>query len=141
MTNGFDDGRAGIGVDRAGASHEGLNRLLAEGEVAEYQSARGDVPGRDWALCEYRDSGHPYDPPVYVSMVRRGTHKLVVHHGPPATNRGRSGELFDLDRDPHELENLWDRAEARARRTELQETLLDVLVATEDRSQPREAYW
>ncbi len=96
---------------------------------------------RDWALCEYRDSGHPYDPPVHVTMLRRDHYKLVVHHGPPATTRERDGELFDLARDPHEVENLWRRPEARPLRAELQEALLDVLVATEDRSQPREAYW
>ena len=55
--------------------------------------------------------------------------------------RERDGELFDLARDPHEVENLWRRPEARPLRAQLQEALLDVLVATEDRSQPREAYW
>jgi arylsulfatase A-like enzyme len=103
--------------------------------------ARGEAPARDWALCEYRNSGHPYDPPVHVTMLRRGQHKLVVHHGPPATTRGRDGELYDLEVDPHEVDNLWHRPAARALRTELQEALLDALVATEDRSQPREAYW
>jgi hypothetical protein len=39
------------------------------------------------------------------------------------------------------MENLWDRTHARSLRTALQERLLDVLVATEDRSQLREAYW
>lgn len=103
--------------------------------------ARGEAPARDWALCEYRDSGHPYDPPVHVTMLRRGQHKLVVHHGPPATARPRSGELYDLAVDSQELTNLWDDPRCRELRTALQEHLLDVLVATEDRSQPREAYW
>jgi arylsulfatase A-like enzyme len=103
--------------------------------------ARGEATGRDYALCEYRNSGHPYDPPVHVTMLRQGRHKLVVHHGPPATARPRTGELFDLAADQHEVRNLWDAPEARERRIALQEHLLDVLVATEDRSQPREAYW
>jgi hypothetical protein len=103
--------------------------------------ARGAAPARDWALCEYRNSGHPYDPPVHVTMLRHGQHKLVVHHGAPATTRERTGELFDLAADRLEVENLWDRTHARSLRTALQERLLDVLVATEDRSQLREAYW
>ena len=51
--------------------------------------ARGDAdaPTRGWALCEYRDSGHPYDPPVHTTMLRQGDYKLVVHHGDPATAR------------------------------------------------------
>jgi arylsulfatase len=103
--------------------------------------ARGEAAGRDYALCEYRNSGHPYDPPVHVTMLRRGEHKLVVHHGEPATARNRTGELFDLEADPNELTNLWVEPDSRALRTELQEYLLDALVGIEDRSQPREAYW
>ena len=42
----------------------------------------GDGDGwRDWALCQYRDSGHSYDPPVHVTMLRHDRWKLVVHHG------------------------------------------------------------
>jgi arylsulfatase A-like enzyme len=103
--------------------------------------ARGESGGRGYALCEYRNSGHPYDPPVHVTMLRRGRHKLVVHHGHPATGRARTGELYDLQADPHEGRNLWDEAGALGLRTELQELLLDALVASEDRAQPREAPW
>lgn len=105
--------------------------------------ARGEpgAAGRGWALCEYRDSGHPYDPPVHTTMLRRGRHKLIVHHGAPATARARAGELYDLVADPHELHNLWFSPAAAPIRAELQEFLLDALVATEDRSQAREAYW
>ncbi len=105
--------------------------------------ARGDAgaAGRGWALCEYRDSGHPYDPPVHITMVRRGRHKLIVHHGDPATARSRTGELYDLAADPHESRNLWNEPAAAHVRVALQEFLLDALVATEDRSRPREANW
>jgi arylsulfatase len=105
--------------------------------------ARGDdsATGRGWALCEYRDSGHPYDPPVHVTMLRYDRYKLIVHHGAPATCRARTGELYDLAADPQELHNRWDDPAYAAVRLDLQERLLDTLVATEDRSQPREAYW
>ncbi len=103
--------------------------------------ARGEAPARDDALCEYRDSGHPYDPPVHVTMLRTGHHKLVVHHGHPATARPRTGQLFDLQADPQEVTNLWHDPASRDLRAKLQERLLDVLIATEDRTQPREAHW
>ena len=105
--------------------------------------ARGepDAPTRGWAVCEYRDSGHPYDPPVHATMLRRDGHKLVVHHGPPASTRARTGELYDLDADPREERNLWDDPAATTLRSGLERMLGDVLVAIGDRSQPREAFW
>ena len=38
----------------------------------------------------------------YASMIRTRDHKLVIYHGHGI------GELFDLKKDPHEHENLWD---------------------------------
>ncbi len=105
--------------------------------------ARGDAdaPRRGWAICEYRDSGHPHNPAVHVTMLCAGDHKLIAHHGTPATTRQRTGELYDLAADPQELRNLWDDPASAAIRNELIAQLLDVMIATEDRSQPREAYW
>jgi arylsulfatase len=117
---------------------------LARGQGASLlRLARGESNAweRDWALSEYRDSGHPYDPPVHTTMLRHDRWKLVVHHGGPATGRQRTGELYDLDADPQELDNLWDVATHAGVRLALQEKLLDVLVAAEDRSQSREAFW
>ncbi|TWD84698.1 arylsulfatase A-like enzyme [Kribbella amoyensis] len=105
--------------------------------------ARGDedAPTRGWALCEYRNSGHPYDPAVHTTMLRTGQWKLIAYHGAPATDRDRTGELYDLESDPDELTNLWDHPDHLGDRLRLQEHLLDVLVATEDRSQPRLAHY
>ncbi|MQA02189.1 MAG: sulfatase-like hydrolase/transferase [Streptosporangiales bacterium] len=104
--------------------------------------ARGDdMTWRDWALCEYRNSGHAYDPPVHVTMLRHDRWKLVVHHGEPATARERTGELYDLVADPAELVNRWDDDTCREVRTVLHEQLLDVLVGTEDRHRGRLSDW
>lgn len=96
---------------------------------------------RDWALCEYRNSGHPYDPPVETTMLRQDRWKIVVHHGDPVTSRPRTGELYDLVEDPKELTNLWGSSSHRDTRLALQEQLLDVIVSTEDRRQTRVADW
>jgi arylsulfatase A-like enzyme len=74
-------------------------------------------------------------------MLRTDRWKVVVHHGAPSTDRERTGELYDLDADPQECTNLWDHDDTRERRLDLQEHLLDVLVATEDRSNPRLAHF
>ncbi len=98
-------------------------------------------PVRDWALCEYRNSGHPYDVPVHTTMLRHDKYKLIVWHGAPATDRVRDGELYDLEVDPDELDNLWSDPQHRQLRAELSELLVDVLVSTEDRSKIRDGYW
>ncbi len=96
---------------------------------------------RDWALSQYRNSGHPYDPAVHVTMLRHDRWKLVVHHGSPTTPRQRTGELYDLDADPSELTNQWDDPDHASVRMSLQELLIDVLVSTEDRSRERLSDW
>ena len=40
--------------------------------------------------------------PSYASMIRTRGHKLVQYHGHGL------GELFDMKKDPHEFDNLWD---------------------------------
>jgi arylsulfatase A-like enzyme len=105
--------------------------------------ARGDADARSrgWALCEYLDSGHPYDPPVHLTMLRHDRYKLVVQHGPPASARERCGELYDLETDPDELRNLWDVPDAAETRIGLERMLLDVMAASRNLSHPREAFW
>jgi arylsulfatase len=118
---------AGIaGLPRAQGSS-----LLGLAQSGRWPQARG------WALGEYRNSCIPYEVPVHTTMLRTDEWKVVVHHGAPSTPRERTGELYDLVNDPQESRNLWDDQEFTGRRAELQEQLLDVLVATEDRSRPR----
>lgn len=93
---------------------------------------------RQWALCEYRNSGFPIEPPVHATMIRDDRYKLVVHHG---GERPRFGELYDLEVDPDETVNRWNRTEYADVRREMTELLLDVLVETENRSAVREGPW
>ena len=121
----------------------GLDPLPASQGMSLLPLARGDTdaPTRDWAICEYLNSGHPYDPPVFLTMLRHDRYKLIVEHGAPATSRERTGELYDLEADPQELCNLWDAPESAGTRIALERMLMDVMVANHDRSQPRMAFW
>lgn len=50
------------------------------------------------------------------------------------------GELFDLARDPHELDNLWARLDARSRRMELVERLAHVMMGYANPS-PKQSFF
>ena len=121
----------------------GLPPLATDQGIDLLPLARGDADAgrRGWALSEYLDSGHPYDPPVFLTMLRYAAHKLIVQHGAPATGRPRTGELYDLASDPQELRNLWDDPGTSAVRADLERLLLDLIVVTGDRSQVREGLW
>jgi arylsulfatase A-like enzyme len=62
---------------------------------------------RDFVRCEYYRALNPGAPGrrfegSYATMIRDRHHKLVTYHGHDV------GELFDLDQDPGEFNNLWD---------------------------------
>ena len=67
----------------------------------------------------------------FVTMVRSKEWKLVHFLGEPF------GQLFDLENDPEEVRNLWERPEAAARKREL----LDALTEWRIRSQVHTRDW
>ena len=73
-----------------------------------------DFAPREWVFCEDN----------YQIMMRGERHKLVYYIGQEA------GELYDLQRDPHELYNLWDRPECGTLRAELKDRLLSWLATS-----------
>ena len=74
-----------------------------------------------------------------VKMLRGDKYKLVHYPGQSY------GELYDLEADPHELSNLYERAEWAPIREEMMRDLLDRLIHTEaplhGQSQRGPAYW
>jgi arylsulfatase len=78
---------------------------------------------RDLARCEYYDALDLPDA-SRATMIRTDRHKLVVYHG------HRLGELFDLEADPWEHDNLWDDPAHAALRSELLLQSFDATVAT-----------
>lgn len=125
-------------LDAAGCSgsswHQGESLLTAATEGDERWS-------REWALCQYRDSGRPDSPPTHATMLRWRNWKLVVFHGEPVTARGREYQLFDLSADPEERSNLADDSGHAPKLFEMVSRLLDIEVALEDRSAERVAPW
>jgi arylsulfatase A-like enzyme len=80
--------------------------------------ADGTTEPRTAVLAEYRDSGHPCDPPISTSMVYDGRYKAIVWHGHHDQDAEPAGELYDLEADPDELIDLWhdpQLAQIRAR--------------------------
>jgi len=135
---GFDGGRRVGGLVQL---HDLAATVLAAAGVPEAENAsrmpdaRDVLPlakgearqAHDAVYCCYRNSGmsagHRYwEPPINATMIRRGRYKLNVWHGTG------EGELYDLEEDPMEQDNLWEVAAMKKVRTELY-ALMDGWVA------------
>jgi len=105
---------------------------LAAGEASEVHEE---------VVCCYRNSGlsgeptrTPYwDPPIHATMLRAGRYKLNLWHA----REEPAGELYDMENDPGEQQNLWADPAHTAARLELTERLLQWLAAQEIRSGSR----
>lgn len=64
-------------------------------------------------------------------MIRDRRHKLTLYHGTGL------GELFDLDADPQEFENLFERPEHTHLRQRMTDRLIDTLALHADLGSPR----
>jgi arylsulfatase A-like enzyme len=71
------------------------------------------------------DGLNPCSQSGYLKMVRMGRWKLLF-------DMMGTGELYDLERDPHELENLFDDPSLAAQRAELLAELLRWTIRTQD---------
>jgi arylsulfatase A-like enzyme len=101
-----------------GVQGRSLRPLLAGGE-GKTESLR------EFAFAEY----------FYQKMVRTPEWKLIYYAGKPY------GELFNLKEDPHEFHNRYDDPACRKVRAELEQGLLDFLVATEHPLPEAEDFW
>lgn len=77
---------------------------------------------RDAVFCCYQNSGmcagHSYwEPPIHATMVRSGRYKLNLWHGTG------EGELFDMQQDPLEQDNVWEVVAMKKVREELSEVM------------------
>jgi len=84
---------------------------------------------RDAVYSEYYNAWtHKHS---YGTMLRTRHEKIVVYHGID------QGELYDLDADPDEFDNLWDRPDRAAMKTRLLKQAFDASVLTMDPMPPR----
>jgi arylsulfatase A-like enzyme len=90
-------------------------------------------PHRDFVRCEYYDALNmhaPHDPekhvPAWGTMHHDGRFKLSVYHGLDY------GELYDLEHDPDEFENLWEDPAAAQTKLRLLRASFDVTVRCSD---------
>ena len=86
---------------------------------------------RDCVRAEYYSALNPHTERVgwrgaYATMLRTRRHKLVAYHG------HELGELFDLERDPHEFDNLWLDPAYRDVRWRLMQRSFDALAFAVD---------
>ncbi len=66
------------------------------------------------------------EPQSFGTMIRTRRHKLVNYHGDGV------GELFDMEKDPGEFSNLWDKPKHAKTRLELTERSFDALALAVD---------
>ncbi len=85
---------------------------------------------RDFVRCEYYDALDEPDG-SFATMYRDERYKLVVYHGHAL------GELYDLEEDPEEFENMWDEPEAQPIKLELMRRSFDASMLAMDRGSPR----
>jgi len=85
---------------------------------------------RDYVFSEYYNAwSHRHS---YGTMYRTETHKMIVYHGTD------QGELYDLQADPNEFENLWHSPDHAALKTDLLKATFDASVFTMDPTPLRE---
>ncbi len=91
---------------------------------------------RDHVFCEsYGVKVGSTEPSLNVSMVRTRTHKIAVCHGTG------EGELYDLQADPGEHENLWHSSAHAGLKAEMMALCFDASIATIDPIPERIAPW
>ena len=115
---------AGIPVP-AGMQGRSLMRLFT-GQSANH---------RDSIYSEHFDSSSLYDPPPMAACIRTGRHKLSYYR------HLQTGELYDLEKDPGEVENLWASSNAKGVRDEMMQKLMERMIDTVDPLPERRSQW
>jgi len=88
---------------------------------------------RDSVYCEYYNAWKHKE--AFATMVRTRTHKLVLFHGTEPS------ELYDLEKDPCEHDNLWDDPSATKLKMEMLKLASDRMAFTVDPLPERVGIW
>jgi arylsulfatase A-like enzyme len=96
----------------------------------------GDYAPREDVYCEYYNAGEPLEGRRPCgTMLRTKRHKITVYHGTG------EGELYDLQADPLETRNLWNRPGETSLKISLLQRLCDRIAFTADPTPARPARW
>lgn len=90
---------------------------------------------RDSIYSEFFDSFALYEPPPMAVCVRTEEYKINFYQNLPV------GELYDLEKDPCETNNLWDDSGARATKEMMMQVLLSRMIDTVDPAPERKCMW
>lgn len=90
---------------------------------------------RDSIYVEHYDSSFLYNPPPMATSVRNKHHKMTVYHSL------HTGELYDMEKDPGEFQNLWNDPNARGAKEEMYALLADRMADTVDPLPVRSSPW
>ena len=116
---------AGVNVPEA-MQGRSLKPLLVEGNAPDHH--------RDFVRCEYYRALNPAAQPAFTgtfaTMLRDDRYKLVVYHGHGV------GELFDLETDPGEFDNLWNDPALIETKLRLMQQSFDTLALAVDTGSP-----
>ncbi|MDP6962293.1 MAG: sulfatase-like hydrolase/transferase [Dehalococcoidia bacterium] len=120
---------------------------LAEHEKTEHMPdsrnllSPHELQKRGHAVCMHRNSsiGHGgyHSPELHVTMWREERYKLSVYHSPEPGPSDCPGELFDLENDPGEMNNLWFDASMQNTRDQLIHKLSAFLVQQDTQGRAR----
>ena len=92
----------------------------------------GSKPPRGWAMSRLRASVNQWK-----TALRSDQLKLVVSHGNPAKGIEAGHQLFDLEADPDEQQNLADHTLRSADLEAMIDQMIDARCALENRTEPR----
>lgn len=97
---------------------------------------------RDYVRCEYHDALAPHwgrnvprVTPAHATMYRDSRYKISLYHG------NEFGELYDLETDPTELNNLWEDQEYAKLRQRLVKESFDASMTITDPGSIRSGRW
>nr|WP_272214011.1 sulfatase/phosphatase domain-containing protein [Marinicella sp. W31]MDC2875430.1 DUF4976 domain-containing protein [Marinicella sp. W31] len=95
--------------------------------VSQWLNWQGGPEARDFILCENRHN--PVMPHVDTYVGQR--YKITVYR------EGRFGELFDLEEDPGEINNLWDQPAAQGLKVDMLQAMIQGFMKSEPIRMPR----
>ena len=105
------------------------NRVQGRSLIPHLTGMADPSKHRDFVYCEYLNSWTHSD--AYGTMLRTETQKIIVYHGTD------QGELYDLESDPDEFENLWHSPDHQPMRLRLMQQCFDASVFNMDPDPPR----